>query len=171
MIVIGIYVRFILLFLFFIIPAFWAYLINVIGDLLDCPLEFNIAYILGKPTNLRCNTGWESYRVVDILQDIQLMLVSLFFVPQFSPTGQLFCYITFWYRMIGVILTILTRDSSWFFYFPNFYNLAFLLSSFESIYYKNLLQKSFIYPIIILAILFKIITEYLIHVQNKPDEP
>lgn len=110
--------------------------------------------------SLRSGMTWNSYQTVDknidILNRIYLLISSYLIFSH--PIFLLFLFL-FSFRLIGDILYIFTRSEKYFFFFPNIFELFYL------VYYLSLS----IFWSFLLVIPIKVLNEYILHIKNYID--
>ena len=143
------------------IPIFCKILLIILIDVIDC----NIPCFLFGPENwIDCNAN--IYQMSDKITDTICYILLLFYILKngnMTTNYNNLIILLFIYRLIGTFLFLIKKNRKYLFYFPNFF-LEICLGLMIIKYYPIL--EKFRKIIIIIIIIYKIITEYYLHIYK-----
>ena len=152
------FIRIVLLFLYLSIHPLFAFIINILGDVLDCPLEYlyqTIKQLQLFPKNIRCDTGI-NYQYFDKTIDIINGVIGLYFIQKSKYYNVLLAL--FIYRLVGIFLYFIFKNRIYLIIFANYFDYMFIYLILSEYMNYN------VYPIVIIIIaILKLYVEYVLH--------
>ena len=142
------------------IPIFIKIPLIILTDSIDC----GIPHFLFDEW-IDCNT--DIYQTSDKITDMicyTLLLVYILHSGGLSSKYNYLLILLFIYRLIGTYLFLIKKDTTYLFYFPNF----FLEICFGLVLINNfLILKNYKEIILIVIVIYKLILEYYLHIYKK----
>lgn len=144
-------------------PLYMKILLVMTTDAIDCGIPNNIIFESKKWVNCKKKLYKKSDKITDTIC-YSMLLYYILVNCNLSSKYKYILILLFIYRLIGVYIFLIKNNSTYLFYFPNFFlEISLVLSLINSF----LILKNFEIIIILFVVIYKMIQEYYLHILKK----